>query len=182
MGLTSMRVDPGTLKFTILAIGNARISLARASQAAVHAAGDVYKRAVKESISLTDHSLADLAALDHPYARRHRVIQTHRLGHSTLGGRIASAASLVHRQSGKMRRALRGRMVRYGKRAAYEVDFDSAIAPHAESVLLGTPRMLPRYPLWDTAIAPLTLREMRMAVVRELGAKLRSQAIVRFVP
>lgn len=182
MGQTSLRVSASSLRFTIVSIGNVRVSLARASQAAIRAAGEGYRDAVKESISLTDHTLADLAALDHPYARRHGTILTNRLGHSDLGGRVSNPANLVHRQTGRMVRGLRGALRGTGKRAVYEVWFDPMTAPHAEDVILGTRRMLPRDPLWDTATAPRTVRDMRLAIVRELGLVLRSQAVIRFKP
>jgi hypothetical protein len=180
MGQQSLRVSAGSLRFSIMAIGNVRVSLARASQAAIRAAGEGYRDAVRSNISLTDHTLRDLARLDHPYARRHGGIKLH--GGDTNGGRISDGRSLVHRQSGRMVRGLRGALRGTGKRAAYEVWFDAMTAPHAEDVILGTRRMLPRDPLWDTATAPQTVRDMRLRIVRELGAVLRSQAIIRFKP
>lgn len=179
MGATSFQVNPSSLRFTIVSLGNARVSLAKAGEASVLAAGRLYRRIVEENISLRDHTLADLAALDHPYARRHRTIRLHR--GETRGGYIADGTSLVHSQSGDLRSTLRGRMVARGRLAAYEVDF-TGDAPHADAVLLGTSRMLPRDPLWQTAIAPQTIRDMRLEIVRTLGAKLRSQAVVRFTP
>jgi hypothetical protein len=179
MGATSLQVNPSSLRFTIVSLGNAKVSLAKAGEASVLAAGRLYYNIVRENISLRDHSLADLAALDHPYAKRHRTIRLHR--GDTRGGYIADGTSLVHRQSGDMRASLRGRLVARGRRAAYEVDFDGS-APNADDVLLGTPRMLPRDPLWQTSIAPQTIRDMRLEIVRTLGAKLRSQAVVRFAP
>lgn len=182
MGQTSLRVSAGSLRFTIHRIGNVRVSLARAAQGSIRAAGEAYRDAVRESISLTDHTLRDLADLDHPYARRHRAIQVQKLGHSNLGGRIGNPESLVHRQTGRMVKGLRGALRSGGRKSAYEVWFDPMIAPHAEDVILGTTRMLPRDPLWETATAPRIVRDMRLAIVRELGLVLRAQATIRFTP
>ena len=40
-------------------------------RAVLEAGGKEIARAVRISAGLTDHSLRDLAAMDHPYARRH---------------------------------------------------------------------------------------------------------------
>lgn len=178
MASKSVRVDAASLRFVIVAIGNQSVSLRRASRAAVRAAGLVFHDAVKRNISLTDHTLDDLRKLDHPYARRHGGIQIHAGGG---GGWIADGRQQVHRQSGNMLRALKG-AERPGPTVAYDVWLDVAGAPEIQDVLLGTRRMLPRDPLWQTALGPTTVLEMRRAILSALGKSLRSQAVVRFTP
>lgn len=194
------RVTPASLSFTILAIGNAKVSLRKAGGESVRAAGKVYQEAVYRNITLTDHTLGDLARLDHPYARRHGGIRIH--GRSG-GGYISDGTNLVHTHGsaetlttmarkgvrkvqaaghGAMAAALRGSYAWKGPSGGPEftVDFDTAAAPEALDVIMGTARMLPRDPLWSTATAPATRHDMRVAIVTALGKALRSQAHVRF--
>ena len=178
MASTSIRINPASLRFTILAIGNQRVSLRQASRTAVRAAGLVFRDAALRNISLTDHTLDDLRKLDHPYARRHGSIQIHAGGG---GGWILDGRQQVHRQSGNMVRALKA-AERTGPTIAYDVWLDVAGAPEIRDVLQGTRRMLPRDPLWQTALAPKTIEEMRRAILSALGKSLRSQAVVRFSP
>lgn len=172
-----MRVDRSSIKVTIRRIGNVAVSMKTASRAAVAAAGRVYRTAALQSISHTDHSPADLAALDHPYARRHGQLTLHA---GDGGGWIRDGRHIVHRQTGALVRSLRTRDLP-DPMIGYEVWFDDAIAPHALKVLQGDKRTLPRDPLWEAAMGPKTIFEMRRAVVRELGKVLRSQAAIRLV-
>ena len=93
---------------------------------------------IKSNISLTDHSLSELADMDHPYASRHGAIQIHQ-----------EKPWQVHTQSGRMLGALMsgfqkasaasGRLVSSGWAGINE-----AAAPHALHVEYGTSKMLPR--------------------------------------
>jgi len=139
----------------------------------VERAGQILHEEVKATISATDHSLADLAKLDHPYARRHGSIRIHRAKPQT-----------VHRQSGAMLSALRARpdrLMLFGSSVGvYRVWFDLAAAPHARYVLQGTRKMLARDVLWDTANDRRVVTKMRKAVIELLGKELRSKARIRF--
>lgn len=177
---SGFRVDPSSLRFSIRAIGNVKVSLRKASVAAVRAAGEAYRDVVKRNLSLTDHTLRQLAVLDHPYARRHGSIKIHA---GDGGGFIDDGRNLVHRQSGNLLRSLRAQMRGAsgpGSAVAYDVWLDLAGNTEVRAVLDGTPRMLPRDPLWSTALGPATIDEMRRSILRELGKVLRSQATVRF--
>lgn len=95
----------------------------------VGGAGQILLKNTRKAVSLRDHSMQDLAEMDHPYARRHGKIGVH-------GG-----AALVHTRSGRMLAALKAeqpsaRTFRYG--------FDTSVAPHAVYVLQGTRVMLAR--------------------------------------
>ena len=98
----------------------------------------LYKEVTK-NISLTDHSLEDLARLGHPYARRH----------GPEGAGIHQPPWLVHKQSGKLLKS------RYQGSSDAEVTNGQLVvsgwvglnpdeAPHALAVIFGTWRMIPR--------------------------------------
>jgi len=94
---------------------------------------------VGKNISLQDHSLQQLASLDHPYAARH----------GSQGKRIHDPYWLVHRQSGKLLASKKSgttkASVAAGKLTATAfVELDSNVAPHALNVIFGTSRMVPR--------------------------------------
>ena len=172
-----LRVDRTSIRVSVLALGNARISFRQAGRAAIAAAGRVYRVAALQAISSTDHTLADLAKLDHPYAFRHGNLSLHA---GDGGGWIRDGRHIVHRQSGRLVSAFRTRDLP-DPMIGYEVWLDDATAPHAARVLAGDKHMLPRDPLWEAAMGPKTILEMRRAVVRELGKVLRSQARIRLV-
>jgi len=173
-----LKLHTGSLRFTILSIGNQKITLKAAGAAACDEAGAVLLKAADRAVSRTDHTLPDLAALDHPYARRHGSLTLH-AGEGD-GGWIRAGEHAVHQQSGQLRRSLYGRTLT--TRIGYAVGFDPAIAGDSIEAISGNPRMLPRDPLWEAANGPTTLLEMKRAVVRALGKSLRSQAVIRFSP
>lgn len=91
------------------------------------------------NISLTDHSLKDLAAMDHPYARRH----------GPKGKQIHDPYYQVHEQSGELRSSKKSGIVEASVqdgrlRAIAYVGFDETAAPHALHVVFGTSKMIPR--------------------------------------
>lgn len=91
------------------------------------------------NISLTDHSLKDLARMDHPYARRH----------GPLGKPIHNPYYQVHEQSGEMRRSKKSGIVKASMtggqlNAIAYAGLDEAVAPHALNVVFGTSKMIPR--------------------------------------
>lgn len=161
-----IRVDAGSVTLTATAIG--RLGSLE-SEAILVAMGEVLRDEIKANLSLTDHSLAALAALDHPYARRHGSIRTDLLDHDGY---------LVHRQSGELLSALKAELLEPGDR--FGVYLDPAIAEHATYVIEGTSSMLPRDTLWTTAGDSEVQRKMMRAAVRVLGKQLRTQAAIRF--
>lgn len=174
---SSWRVDPVSLKLTIVALGNTRVSMKQAATRAVDGAGRALRARVRSNVMATAYSLEALAAKDHPYARRHgEILSVFRKRTYMIDSRHA-----VHTRTGQMVQALYGGM-RAGGTIAYDLGFDLNHAPHIRYVLEGTKYMLPRDPLWQTANAPETVREMRLGIVRALGKALRSQAAIRFSP
>lgn len=174
---TSFYVDQQSLKFTILALGNAKVSMKRAGVSAVRAAGQALKARVKSNVQSTAYTMAGLAEKDHPYARRHGTIrEVFRKRKYMVDSRHA-----VHIRSGTMAASLYGAM-RGGSTVAYDLGFDLNRAPHIAFVLQGTSKMLPRDPLWQTAQAPATQLEMRQAIILTLGKALRAHAGIRFNP
>lgn len=100
---------------------------------------DLLDSRVKKNTGLTDHSLADLRRLGHPYARR-------------APQEIHSPGYQVHTQSGALQDARFSgtdkASVGSGKLSARAfVGFDPSKAPHAASVVYGTSKMVPRDPL-----------------------------------
>lgn len=159
-----MRIDAGSLRVTSSAFRSMR-AIDRAGFA--EAVGRVLHDEIQDNLSLRDHSLRDLADLDHPYARRHGSIREGILGHPGLQ---------VHAQSGELLKSLR---FRADERAA-AVWLDTTWAEHAEHVVGGTRHMLPRDVLWETAEDTRVRQLMMRAAVRFLGKNLRSKAVVRF--
>jgi len=139
---------------------------------ALRRVGELLNREIVLNISLTDHSPLSLAALDHPYARRHGAIQIH-----------TDKPYQVHTQSGAMLRALRKMLQPSGPGtggAVFRIWFDLSAAPHAEYVVQGTKRMLQRDVLWDTATDREVRRRMMQEYVRFIGKEMRTKATVRF--
>lgn len=127
---------------------------------------------VTTNLSYTDHSLADLRRLDHPYARRHGKLSAHGGSHR-----------VVHKRSGEMLASLRVQSLPSANSPtgeAWAVWFDIGASDHAKFVVLGTKYMLPRDVLWATCADPRVRREMMKATVRVLGKQLRTKANVRF--
>lgn len=166
-----IKLNIAGLEATLIALQNSRLAVQDVLPYVVDAAGRQYRAEVRKHIGLRDHSLADLAKMDHPYARRHGTIRIHR-----------KKPWQVHRQSDKMIQALRGGPVTVGNKPGYEVTFDYGAAPHAAHVIQGTRVMLPRDVLWRTAMDEGTRMAMMRRIVGTLGKRLRSQLGVRFAP
>jgi hypothetical protein len=172
------RFSIGGFEATVFALQNTTGNLRLATVAAATAAGEVLIAAVRTNASLTDHSLKDLARLDHPYARRHGSIQIHKGSSSTL----LDTRSSVHMRTGRFVRSIRGYVAKTSKGSSirYNVIADRRVAKHAGYVIQGTRVMLPRDIIWETAEAPGTRKAMMGAVVRVLGEELRTKVGVRF--
>lgn len=189
-----MQFSQSSLSFTLIALDNTKIDLRKAGRAAVDAAGGIALKWSKKAVGIRDHSLTDLADMDHPYARRHGSIRVHQaIGtwhvHRAPTGGLSGAAHKAaakrtaghHKQTDKMYNATLGRATSDpGGRPQYEVYFDTFKAPEAERVVMGTKRMLPRDPLWNAVMQPDVRKEMMKAVVVVLGRVLRSKVGIRF--
>jgi hypothetical protein len=137
-------------------------------------AGEVAKAAVYANVTRTDHTLAQLRAMDHPYAKRHGSIGIH-----------AGESHVVHTHTGRMASALQGEVrFRAGgagvSRPYYLLGWWGNVPPHVKWVVEGTRVMLPRDVLWLTASAPHVRPAMLRAFVQVMGAELRTQAGIRF--
>lgn len=189
-----MKFDQSSLSFTLIALDNTKIDLRKAGRAAVDAAGGIALKYSKKAVGLRDHSLTDLANMDHPYARRHGSIRVHQsIGtwhvHRAPTGGLSGAAhaaaakrtSTHRKQTDTLYNATLGRATTAPSGGPqYEVYFDTFQAPHAEDVVMGTKLMLPRDPLWNAVMQPAVRQEMMKAVVVVLGRVLRSKVGIRF--
>jgi len=184
MGINGFTMDAGTLRLTIAALEG--VAVRAAAVRALGEAATVLHAEVRERVSLDDHSLTDLADLDHPYARRHGAINTSALGHTPEWEVHTKPANARGRsQTGDLLRATKVALLpsaRGSTGEAWTVYFDLDLAPHARYVVQGTPNMLPRDVLWWTATDPAVQKAMMRAVVRVLGKELRSKAILRLTP
>lgn len=171
-----MTFDAGALRVTLLAMQGVRGGERAAARASVDAAGAVLRDILKQNVGLRDHSLADLAGMDHPYARRHGKISIHTKGTKAIG----HPEFRVHSQSGDLLSAVRGTPTSSAAGVGYRVGLDAGAAPHAVFIVGGTRVMMPRDVVWDTADAPDVRRRMMREIVRVLGKGLRSKGGVRF--
>jgi len=170
----------GGVQATIAKMKNLRVREVDAARLACAAAGAQLLTAARTSVMLRDHSPADLAALDHPYATRHGSIQTGALGHSA-SPYLTDRANQVHSQSGRMLAALRGQMSSgFNGGLAYRVGWWGNVPKHVPFVIRGTSHMLPRDVLTDMASSPGTRKAIMQIVTRVFGAHLRLQAMARF--
>jgi hypothetical protein len=144
-------------------------SVVAARPLVLQAGGEAYLEGVKAAAGLVDgHTEKSLAALDHPYARRHGSIQETKLGHPGWW---------VHRQTGRLFRSIKGQM---NSATEFSVFADTNIAPHAEAVINGTSVMLPRDFIWIAGELRVVRRRIMRAMVRVLGKQLRTKAHIRF--
>lgn len=126
----------------------------------------MFEDEIKKNISLTDHSLAELRALDHPYARRH----------GERGQPIHEPYWLVHtRGAGLIRAMYSGVISENGRTVDGYVGFDIAAAPHATYVIFGTIKMIARD--FMTPSLNVVIPKLRGKIIRRLGKEMRSQTI-----
>lgn len=97
------------------------------------------ERQLRQNISRSDFSLKELAALDHPFAKRH----------GDEGIPVYDPYWMVHKRSGKLLSSVDSGTERAsitgGKLTSSAfVRLDPTIAPHALHVVFGTSRMIPR--------------------------------------
>lgn len=149
--------------------------LSDATKAAVGAMGGVALAAVKRNVTRRDHTLDQLAAMGHPYARRHGSIRVH-----------AGETHVVHSHSGRLASSLVGKAVRRsggrggGAHWKYRIDFSKSPPRYVEHVIKGTKVMLGRDVLVATVYTTDMRKQMLRAVVTTLGAELRTQTGLRF--
>ena len=138
---------------------------------ALAAVGDIAVAECYRNLTRTDHTLAQLRSLDHPYAKRHGSIQIH-----------PTEPHVVHTHSGKMAASLRGQIVqgRTTRSTVYRVDFGASPEPYVKWVVRGTKVMLGRDVLYQSINAPHMRVPYMRAFVRVMGAELRSRAGLRF--
>ncbi len=133
---------------------------------AMRASAEILLEEARANMSLRDHSLDDLAELDHPYARRHGAIGIH-------GG----DERLVHEQGGKLVKALDLReRSGEGRATVPYVVIDRRKAKHATYVIEGTSKMLPRDSLWLTGEDKATQKRMMRAAELAVTADLKKVA------
>jgi hypothetical protein len=174
--------DKASINLTISNFQGTRAAARAAAAAAVGLAGNKLLVAVRQNVSAPalggnakDHARA-LAAMDHPYARRHPQIQ-----YSAKGGSPGFAARqlVVHTVSGDLLRAIRG--VFDPRTLEYRVATDASTAPHVDYVIQGTRVMHPRDIITATANDPTVRRDMLRTIVDVFGKAFRSKASLRFV-
>ena len=104
------------------------IAAKRGSAKALRAAAKLLEEKIQENVSLEDHSLADLAALDHPYSSEHPKI-------------LHDPSYQVHVQDGDLRDAVKVVGV---NQYLFRVGVDETKAPHVVDVIFGTRDMVAR--------------------------------------
>lgn len=169
-----IQFNSGSLRVTILALTKLGTSERVAAKAAVFASGKELRKAIEQNISLQDHTLSQLAALGHPYARRQGSIAIHRTGSNNL----VNPEFRVHTQSGTLKNALRDARGS-GPMPRHRVWLDVGLAPHAAYVVMGTRVMLPRDVLWSTADSKAVKTKMLKGIVKKLGKSMRTGATLR---
>jgi hypothetical protein len=70
----------GSRRIVIVAMNNKKLDMEKATTMAVAVGGATLHALVRKNITLNDHTLDDLAKMDHPYARRHGKIKIHNRG------------------------------------------------------------------------------------------------------
>lgn len=149
-------------------------ALQSAANAAVQALGEVAKDALVINSTRRDHTLRQLAALDHPYASRHGTITIHR-----------DKPYVVHTHSGRMAASIDGKLIAApgasgAANVKYKLGFTKGAPHYAKYVVQGTKVMHGRDVVRSTVLEKPVRKAMMQAVVRTFGAKLRTQAGLRF--
>ena len=170
--MATMVVEQESFRMTIIALGKASVDMKKAARLSAKAAGAVLLERVKSNASRTDHSAADLARLDHPYARRHGAIKS-----GVLGPDYRKRPYMVHKRTGAFLSSFKGKSL--SSPIGYEIEA-RPVVPWVRYVIQGTRVMLGRDIIWETAHEKETKKAMMAAIVYVLGKGLRAQAAVRF--
>ena len=175
-GHSKTHIDRTSLGLVISKVGQSKANIRLAFDNAIKVGGERWRTIALEAVSATDHTLPELAAMDHPYARRHGGLTLH-AGPSRY---MEDGAQTVHSQSGAMARALRSAFIP-GRRGdpAFRVWLDRSV-PEVDFVLGGTRTMLPRDPLGSAARAPGTQSEIKKAIVNRLRRRFGNTVQPRF--
>lgn len=153
-------IDKTSLDLALKRLGSVPGSVRSSAYNASRNAGKFLRQQVIESLSADDHSLDDLADMDHPYARRHGGL---RLSHPDRGGMIRDGRHTVHSQTGRLSRSVRtanDRITTLTGGPGFRLWVDLAAAPYFRAIVEGSSTMLPRDPLWETATGPGTKSRM----------------------
>lgn len=160
MGNPKLVVDAGSFKLTMQSLDRDAKKIKLAARHGMRAAAEVLHSAVRENMSSTDHSKADLQRLDHPYADRHGSIRSTRLG--------GMKPYEIHDQDGKMLRALGVTHWQNQHGFGSSVKFNDSVAPHAKYVVNGTRLMLGRDVIGETLNESSVQSNMKKAIVNEI--------------
>lgn len=158
-----LKVRQSSLKKLIARMTTVRKSVRSFAIQAADKGAENLHGSVRQNISLTDHSLKDLAKMDHPYATRHPQIKR-----IHTSGKIENPAFMVHTQTGRMLNALKQfNDDTYTKGGRSVVFFDQNVE-HVKYVIEGTSVMHGRDVLGSTALHPDVQKEIAAAVEKEV--------------
>jgi len=135
---------------------------------AIENAGKILDREIKKNISLTEHSLAELRELDHPYAKRHGV----------RGKNLHSPYFAVHSQSGILKSSQKSEDFHFSNKSEHKAWMDERICPWVIFVLMGTARMIKRDFLKGSL--DLKRKEIKKEIIQTMG-RFRTRAGIMFV-
>jgi len=142
----------------------------RGATRGVFKAGQGLMAAVKENMSLTDHTQAELTRLDHPYAARHPEIQIHQ-GSS---GTMRDTSKSVHKQTGDLLNSINGGVQTDATTARFRLAADSNKVKYAEYVFVGTKKkMHSRNVFEETAYATEVSSGIKEAIVSAIVAAVK---------
>jgi hypothetical protein len=174
--MVTIKIDAGSLRASLKNLGKVSDEIFnKAAKESLRAAGADLQAGLLQNVKITDHSLQVLAAMDHPYARRHGSIRG--LGHSK--------PDMVHKRSGRMSRNISGALLGKGNNFRYRVGFKYGVVPHAKFVVEGTRavrggNMLGRDVIRMTSQEPAVRKAMMQSIVRVMGKNFRTGAGIRF--
>jgi hypothetical protein len=166
-----LRLNKRSLQNCIRALDRVGKTVTVAASAAARDGGSELFAVIQQNMSLKDHTLADLAEMDHPYAKRHGSIKIHNTG----GSGLLHPEFRVHTHSGKLLRSLkRQRLQREPGAHTFRIFADEAVADYAAYVLNpeGTKKMFGRNVFADAAASPDTRAKIDVAVMNALKGRL----------
>jgi|7_EtaG_2_1085326.scaffolds.fasta_scaffold00045_59 hypothetical protein len=128
----------------------------RISKDALTKGTSVYvEKFLKPALDKRDHTLSHLAALGHPYARKHGSIQIH-----------SKNPWVVHRRTGALYNSIRSEIKTSFTGHSVRVYPDLGAAPHIRYVFSGTRNMLPRDPF--TGVKKKAKADIEFAVINHI--------------
>ncbi len=170
-----IKMEAGSVRATIISLRSLQYSERDAARMAINAAGKIFKDEVLRNASRKDHTLYGLSRLDYPFAKRHGAIQAGR-----LGGAWVQKPYMVHERHGRFKKEIRGYpSTASGNKVAYTVEVNKN-STLAKRIIQGTRIMHPRDLIWRTGKQQNVQKLMKVAIIKTLGSKLRTQAAIRF--